>query len=240
MPFEFPEPGEHEAAGLRVFVPAGTERAMERRRELGETGPLPVPELHELHTILRAMVARWPSVYGLKTAVNIITNTTVAWVSGYHPNQEQRLNMMRHALRCIQQGEDNHAKTWPDPDDAACDIMLEDLLGQPPNSLRGFILDEALLALENERRRALYAGRRVGEAANPGPSRGTLCAGVRAPGVRWRAFPCRLCAFMLLIVGVMCAPDGPAGCGAGGGAGGVAGPSGTCWAGRSLPAGPRR
>ena len=138
---------------------------MERRRELGETGPLPVPELHELHTVLRAMVAHWPSVYGLKTVDNIITNTTVAWVSGHHPNEEQRLDIVRHALRCIQPGEDNHAKAWPDPDDAACYIMLDDFLGRPPYSFRVFILDEAPLALEDERRQAPYAGRRVGEVA---------------------------------------------------------------------------
>ena len=132
-----------------------------------------------------------------------------------------------------------HAKTWPDPGDEACDIMLEDFLGRPPYPLRGFILDGAPLALEDERRRAPYAGRRVGEAANPGPV--GSCALVCAPQARWRAFPRLSPAVRVrfhhrsrdVCTGCPCWLRRRRGSS-------VIGPSRACWAGRSLPVGPRR
>ena len=67
---------------------------MARRRESGAP-PLPAPQLHELHSALRAMVARWPSVSGLTHAEHLISHTTLAWIDGFHPNEEMRLNLMR-------------------------------------------------------------------------------------------------------------------------------------------------
>ena len=146
-PFEFPEPhapggplplpvggarlglpGAQEE-GLVVTIPAGAEAAVARRRECGAP-PLPAPQLHEFHSALRAMVARWPSVSGLTHAERFISHTTLAWIDGFHPNEEMRLNLMRSALRYIARGEDNHVRTGSDPDDAACDAVLERILGR--------------------------------------------------------------------------------------------------------------
>ena len=99
---------------------------------MGVTGTLPVPELHGLHTAVRAMIARWPSVSGLRHAEHFIANTTPAWVASFHPSETQRANLARTALRYIHRGEDDRARIWPDMDDAACDAMLGDLMGRPP------------------------------------------------------------------------------------------------------------
>ena len=93
---------------------------------------MPVPELRGLHTAVRAMIARWPSVSGPRRAENFIANTTLAWVDGFHPNEAQRANLARTDLRYIHRGEDDRARIWPDMDDAACDAMLGDLMGRPP------------------------------------------------------------------------------------------------------------
>ena len=214
-PFEFPEPhapggplplpvggarlglpGAQEE-GLVVTIPAGAEAAVARRRECGAP-PLPAPQLHEFHSALRAMVARWPSVSGLTHAERFISHTTLAWIDGFHPNEEMRLNLMRSALRYIARGEDNHVRTGSDPDDAACDAVLERILGRS-------------LAANDACRRAPFAGRRIGEAENPGPHGPRRCVRVCAPRARWRAVPRLLCATMALVCGVGAA-DAP-GCG---------------------------
>ena len=225
VPFEYPGPEEFgrpptppgarpaagplgEDGGLVVYVPAGVEDAVRRRRELGEARPLPVPELHGLHTVVRAMVARWPSVSGLRHAGHFIANTTLAWVAGFHPNEAQRANLARAALRYIHRGEDDRARIGPDLDDAACDVMLGDLMGQPPYPLSGLFLGRTSPAREStrNRRRAPFAGRRVGEAANPGPALAQVCA----PEARWRARPRLLHALAItaaVLLRATCAPD---------------------------------
>ena len=141
VPFEYPEPEElgcppappgvgapagppSEEEGLVVSVPAGVEDAARRRGDLGETGPLPVPEFHRLHTVVRAMIARWPNVSGLRHAEHFIANTTLAWVAGFHSNEAQRANLARTALRYIHRDRGEDVRTWPDLDDAACDVPV--------------------------------------------------------------------------------------------------------------------
>ena len=115
VPFEYPEPEEpgrpptppvasaaadplSEDEGLVVYVPAGVEDALRRRRELGETRPLPVPELHGLHTVVRAMIARWPSVSGLGTLST--SSRTRPWLGSRVSTRTRRRGPTSRAPPC--------------------------------------------------------------------------------------------------------------------------------------------